>query len=85
MVSRVSSHYTISWNELQQQGLPSNCKAVINCAGQNILDFKKKWTEEFKQEVFASRVNTTGILARLIDEASEKPDSFITMSGVGKV
>ena len=40
-------------------GFPENTTAVVNVAGQNILDPTRRWTEGFKQNVWASRVNTT--------------------------
>lgn len=58
---------------------------MINLAGQNILDPRYRWTAGFKQNVYASRINTTKWLADAINAASVKPDVFITVSGVGKL
>ncbi|XP_059490744.1 epimerase family protein SDR39U1 [Neocloeon triangulifer] len=82
-VSRMPGPNRMSWIELQKTGIPDRCKAVINLAGQNILDPKHRWTEGFKQNVYSSRINTTQWLAEAIDRAPTKPEVFITVSGVG--
>lgn len=72
----------ISWHDLSKHGLPSGTTAVVNLAGQNILDTKQRWTEGFKQNVWNSRVNTCHSLAKAIEFAADKPDVFISMSGI---
>ncbi|KAL1517562.1 hypothetical protein ABEB36_001310 [Hypothenemus hampei] len=47
------------------------------------MDFKRRWTTGFKQNVFSSRVNTTTSLAEAINKASTKPKVYVAMSGVG--
>jgi NAD dependent epimerase/dehydratase family enzyme len=54
-------------------------------AGQNIFDITRRWTPGFKQNVWSSRVNTTASLASAIVKAEKKPDSFVSLSGVGKL
>lgn len=65
-------------------GIPPNTQAVINVAGENVLNPLKRWNEDFIEEVTASRVETTKLLANAIEQSSEKPKIFISMSGVGK-
>ncbi|KAG5887855.1 hypothetical protein JTB14_005621 [Gonioctena quinquepunctata] len=83
VISRMPGPHRISWNELQSKGLPKDTTAVVNLAGQNVMDFTRLWTHGFKQNVYNSRINTTKWLAKCIDEASVKPSVFVTMSGVG--
>ncbi|XP_072392866.1 epimerase family protein SDR39U1 [Diabrotica undecimpunctata] len=83
VISRMPGIHRISWNELQDSGLPKDTKAVVNLAGQNVMDITRRWTSGFKQNVFHSRVNTTKTLASLIDKTHEKPNVFVTISGVG--
>lgn len=84
VVSRMPGTQRISWNDLQTNGLPKETTAVVNLAGQNVMDVSRRWTAGFKQNVFNSRINTTKLLARKIDEVkTNKPSVFITMSGVG--
>lgn len=73
----------ISWHDLTKDGLPSGTTAVVNLAGQNILDMKQRWNAGFKQNVWNSRVNTSEALAKAIENAIEKPNVFVSMSGVG--
>nr|CAD7415382.1 unnamed protein product [Timema poppensis] len=84
VVSRMPGPQRISWSDLAKSGLPQNVTAVVNLAGQNVLDVTKRWTPGFKQNVWASRVNTTSSLAQAIIKAEEKPAVFVTISGVGK-
>jgi len=58
--------------------------AVVNLAGQNILDPTRRWTAGFKQNVWNSRVNTTAALAEAIKNSEYKPKTFVSMSGVGE-
>ncbi|XP_023012375.2 epimerase family protein SDR39U1 [Leptinotarsa decemlineata] len=83
VISRMPGPQRISWNELLSKGLPKDTTAVVNLAGQNVMDISRRWTHGFKQNVYNSRINTTKSLAKLIDEASVKPSVFVTMSGVG--
>lgn len=64
--------------------MPSGVTAVVNLAGQNILDPTKRWTPGLKQNVRNSRINTTFNLAQAIMKAKEKPEVFVCISGVGK-
>lgn len=73
----------ISWQDLAQNGLPCGVKAVVNLAGQNVLDVTRRWTPGFKQNVWNSRINTTTALAKAIKKAEEKPCVFVLMTGVG--
>lgn len=73
----------MSWQDIQKTGLPPQTTAVVNLAGQNVLDMKQRWSEGFKQNVWNSRVNTTIALAKAIIKSESKPNVFVTMSGVG--
>ncbi|CAL7936185.1 unnamed protein product [Xylocopa violacea] len=79
-ISRMPGPNRISWHDVESHGLPENTTAVINVAGQNILDLKQRWTEGFKQNVINSRVKTTKSLANAIIHT--KADAFVTISGV---
>lgn len=82
-VSRKSAPDHITWNEISRNGLPDGCTAVVNLAGENILNPFKRWNNAFKEEVVKSRVETTKLLASAIKSASTPPEVFVTMSGVG--
>lgn len=56
---------------------------VINVAGNKVLDKTRSWDMKFQQEVFASRINTTHLLANAIQSVARPPKSFVTISGVG--
>ncbi|CAG0879498.1 unnamed protein product [Darwinula stevensoni] len=69
--------------DLATNGLPENCKAVVNLAGQNILDPQHRWTTEFKQAVWTSRIQTTESLVKAMVRANAKPEVFVSTSAIG--
>ncbi|KAK6632603.1 hypothetical protein RUM43_013371 [Polyplax serrata] len=83
VVSRTPGTDKISWEELTTTGIPPRTKAVVSLAGQNVLDPTKRWTPGFKQNVWASRVDTTTTLAQVSMKSDIKPDVFLSISGVG--
>lgn len=79
-ISRMPGPSRMSWNDLERYGLPENTSAVINVAGQNVLDPTQRWSPGFKQNVRNSRVKTTKALADAVQ--STKAAVFATISGV---
>jgi len=74
---------TKTWIDIEEEGLPWGTVAVINVAGQNVLDPFRRWSPGFRQNVYNSRVNTNFVLAKAISRSKEKPRVFAHMSGVG--
>lgn len=72
----------ITWTDLDRQGLPDNTSAVVNLAGQNVLDPTRRWTPGFKQNVWNSRINSTSSIVRAIKASAVKPEVFVSISGV---
>lgn len=72
----------ITWHELNEKGFPSDTKAAVNVAGQNVLDPSRRWTSGFKQNVWNSRINTTKTFVQAIQKAQHKPEVFVNISGV---
>lgn len=70
---------------MNQNGIPERTDAVINVAGQNVLDPTRRWTPGFKQNVIASRVHTNQMLVNVINQCDshQKPKVFVSISGVG--
>jgi len=58
-----------------------NSNAVIHLAGINL--FSKRWNESFKKDVFESREVSTRNLADAIKSCINKPEVFISASGIG--
>ncbi|XP_018336000.1 epimerase family protein SDR39U1 [Agrilus planipennis] len=83
IISRMPGIQRMTWTDLKEKGLPEPTTAVVNLAGQNVLDPSRRWTTGFKQNVWNSRVNTTTALANAINRAETTPTAFVTMSGVG--
>jgi len=54
--------------------------ALINLAGAPIL---KRWTENYRNEIYRSRVETTRKIANAILQAKVKPKVFISNSAIG--
>jgi uncharacterized protein (TIGR01777 family) len=57
------------------------CDAVINLSGAGIGD--KRWTDEYKAELRASRVLTTELLATTMAALERKPAVFLSGSAIG--
>lgn len=72
----------ITWTELEKLGLPVGTSAVVNLAGQNVLDPSRRWTPGFKQNVWNSRINSSAAIVRAITAAGVKPEVFVNISGV---
>lgn len=64
---------------------PENTLAVINCAGENVLNPLKRWNAKFQKTVYDSRISTNQFLVETIKESVNKPKVFISMSGVGTI
>lgn len=72
----------ITWTELEKFGLPQDTTAVVNVAGQNVLDPSRRWTPGFQQNVWNSRINSSKAIVKAIQGAAIKPDVFVNVSGV---
>ena len=51
IVSRKKEPFNLTWDEVEQDGLPHGLIAVVNLTGHNVLDFWYRWTPTFKQLV----------------------------------
>lgn len=58
----------------------SGCDVVINLAGANIIN---RWSEEYKNLMYSSRIGTTRNIVKAMAKASIKPKIFISTSAVG--
>lgn len=56
-------------------------EAVIHLAGKNLAE--KRWSKEFKQELFQSRCRDTWLLAQALSRISRPPKVFIGASAMG--
>ncbi|NWX35845.1 D39U1 protein, partial [Notiomystis cincta] len=81
-VSRQGGEDRISWEELSRSGLPL-CDAVVNLAGENVLNPLRRWGDAFCRDVISSRVETTKSLAKAIAAAEQPPRAWVLVTGVG--
>ncbi|XP_073527261.1 epimerase family protein SDR39U1 isoform X1 [Phyllobates terribilis] len=82
IISRQPGQQKITWADVSKKGLPP-CDAVVNLAGENVLNPLKRWTEQFKQEVIGSRIETTRIITRAISKSPNPPHTWVVVTGVG--
>jgi len=54
---------------------------VINLVGENL--FGQRWTDEVKQRIYSSRIDSTQKLVDAMSESEKKPGLFISASAVG--
>ena len=80
LISRTSGPARITWDDLASRGLPA-CDAVVNLAGQHILDITRRWDDAYRNEVINSRVDTTRKLVRAINESPNPPEVFVSTAG----
>jgi uncharacterized protein (TIGR01777 family) len=80
LISRTPGSGRITWDALVRHGLPA-CDAVVNLAGQHILDLRRRWNAAYRQEVIASRVETTKILVNAMNESARPPEVFVSTAG----
>ncbi len=59
----------------------SGCEGVINLAGEPVAG--RRWNERVKQEILASRVETTRNVVCAVEEADSPPCVFISVSASG--
>lgn len=85
IVSRTPGEARISYNDLKSLGLPKNTTAVVNLAGQNVLDLFNRWTETFKSKVYNSRIDSAKALKEAIVkcDANDRPKVFVQITGIG--
>jgi len=81
-VSRSAGPYKITWQDLERNGLPEDCQAVVSMSGEPILQPFKKWTPAFKEIIRESRVDKTRLLTSAIAQAAKPPKVFVSLSGV---
>ncbi|MFC5626792.1 TIGR01777 family oxidoreductase [Algoriphagus winogradskyi] len=55
--------------------------AIIHLAGAGVAE--KRWTEERKKIILNSRIDSTRLLYTAVENAAEKPNTFISASAVG--
>ena len=79
-ISRTDGPQRITWESLAQGGLPV-CDAVVNLAGQHILNPRRRWNAAYRDEVIRSRVETTRTLVDAINAASDPPEAFVSTAG----
>lgn len=79
-ISRTTGADRIDWDALRTDGLP-DCDAVINLAGQHILDLSRRWNDAYRAEVINSRVETTESLVAAINAHPKPPAVFISTAG----
>ncbi|MCJ7554549.1 MAG: TIGR01777 family oxidoreductase [Ignavibacteriaceae bacterium] len=58
-----------------------NKHAVVHLAGVNL--FAKRWNEDFKKQIIESREHSTKNLVLSIKDCKNKPEVFVSASGVG--
>ncbi len=67
-------------NKEKLQELMANSNIVINLAGANIIS---RWTPEYKQLLYSSRIDTTSKIVEAINNSETKPELLISTSAVG--
>lgn len=80
LISRTAGPGRMTWDDLAGSGLPA-CDAVVNLAGQHILDVRRRWNAAYRDEVIKSRVETTKQLVKALNESPTPPEVFVSTAG----
>ena len=80
IISRTCGPGRITWRDLHAHGLPQ-CDAVVNLAGQHILNPRRRWNAAYRDEVIKSRVETTQDLVKALNESRSPPEVFVSTAG----
>jgi uncharacterized protein (TIGR01777 family) len=72
LISRTPGPDRMTWSDLARRGLPA-CDAVVNLAGQHILDLRRRWTAAYRDEVVNSRVKTTKQVVKALNQSGRRP------------
>jgi NAD(P)-dependent dehydrogenase (short-subunit alcohol dehydrogenase family) len=80
IISRTPGPERMTWDDLAQDGIPA-CDAVVNFAGQHILNLKRRWTPAYRDEVIQSRVQTTRRLVEALNASANPPEVFVSTAG----
>lgn len=81
IISRQPGPGRITWTDLESAGLPV-CDAVVNLAGENILNPLRRWSESYRADVFNSRLKTTRSLSLSITSTPTPPHCWILITGI---
>ena len=73
-------YWDINTHKIDQEGLEGH-DAIIHLAGASIAD--ERWTPEYKEIIYASRVQGTAFLSEAITKLEIPPKVFISASAVG--
>ncbi len=79
-ISRTPGPDRVTWDNLAVNGLPA-CDAVVNLAGQHILDIRRRWNDDYRNEVIRSRVDTTKTLVAALNNSAQPPAVFVSTAG----
>ncbi len=82
--SRYRRHFSQTINLMESlDEIPDDIRvdSIINLAGEPLVG--KRWSERQKQEIVASRVDTTREVVDLIERLNTKPDVLINGSAIG--
>ncbi|MEM9436035.1 MAG: TIGR01777 family oxidoreductase [Pseudomonadota bacterium] len=80
VLSRTPGVGRITWEDVSERGIPA-CDAVVNLAGEHILQPGKRWTAGYRDEVIKSRVDTTRTLVDAINAHEAPPEVFVSTAG----
>merc|ERR1712018_482839 len=85
IVPRSPGPSRLTYTNLESNGLPLNTTAIVNLAGQNVLDLFHRWTGTFKSQVYDSRINTAKAFKAAIEksEKEKRPKVFVQITGIG--
>ncbi len=76
----------LQWDPLAKQGLTGKvalegCAAAVHLSGANVSE--KRWTEAYRSEITASRIDSTRVLAQTLASLQKRPQALLVASAIG--
>ena len=72
IISRTPKLKALTWKQLETQRSLPDCDAVVNLSGENILNFMRRWNDEYKQDLYESRIGKNQLLVNLMSQGEFK-------------
>lgn len=66
IISRMAGPRRITWNKLKKEETLPECDVLINLCGEFVFSMLRKWNDNYRKDIWESRVGTNKLLVELI-------------------
>ena len=69
LISRTNGPQRVTWNEIRTEQKLPECDALVNLSGEYILNPFRFWNENYKKDVYDSRIGTNQLLVDVMSKS----------------